>query len=210
MTVTEEQRAITTPAPEIGAVPPPAGRRWLPAALAGSAGLVVVGLLVLLWFGISQKDRGTVGLASVPLREAPDFELGLFDGGTYRLSDNLASGKPVLVNFWASWCIPCRDEAPLLEAAWNRYRDRVSFVGVDVQDTDADALAFIKEFGITYPNGPGNAGRISIAYGMRGVPESYFVATDRRIIRKWNGALTQASLDQFLAETLDASSPESR
>src|SRR5260221_455739 len=86
-----------------------AARAWLPAALAGVSGAVVIGLLLLLWFGVEQRDRGTVGESSVPLRQAPDFTLGLFDGGTFRLSDQLqqGQGRPVLVNFWASRCVPC-------------------------------------------------------------------------------------------------------
>ena len=109
------------------------------------------------------------------------------------------------MNFWASWCVPCRDEAPVLEAAWRRYRERVAFVGVDVQDTDTEPRAFLREFGITYPNGAGGAGPISVAYGLRGVPESYFVAADGRVVRKWNGPLGTAGLEQFLAEVLRAS-----
>jgi len=165
----------------------------------------VVGLLLLLWFGLAQRDKGTVGPSSVPFRQAPNFELGLFDGSTYRLSETLASGKPAVVNFWASWCVPCREEAPLLESTWQRNRERISLVGVDVQDTDQDALAFLREFGITYPNGAGNSGPTSIAYGMRGVPETYLIATDGQIIRKWNGALTAAGLEQFLDELVRAS-----
>jgi cytochrome c biogenesis protein CcmG, thiol:disulfide interchange protein DsbE len=175
---------------------------WAPAAPAGVSGAVVLGLLFLLWFGLEQRDKGTVGEASVSLRQAPDFTLGLFDGGALRLSDELhqGQGRPALVNFWASWCVPCAEEAPVLEDGWQRYRDRVSFVGVDVQDVDADALAFIQKFNVTYPNGAGNAGPTSVAYGMRGVPESYFVARDGRIVRKWNGALSTAALERYLNE----------
>ena len=182
-----------------------AARPWLPAALAGGSGAVVIGLLLLLWFGIEQRDRGTVGEASVPFRQAPDFELGLFEGGSFHLADELRQDRPVLVNFWASWCVPCAEEAPVLEDGWQRYRDRVAFVGVDVQDVDADALAFLKKFHVSYPNGAGNAGPTSVAYGMRGVPESYVIARDGRILRKWNGALTTASLERYLDEVLRAS-----
>ncbi len=185
-----------------GSAPPPQ-RPWLPAALAVASGVVVLGLLMVLWFGIQQRERGTVGEVSVPLRTAPDFQLGLFDDGTFRLANELSQGRPVLVNFWASWCGPCVDEAPVLEAGWQRYRDLVSFVGVDVQDTDADALAFIQKFHVSYPNGAGNSGPTSIAYGMRGVPESYFVARDGRIVRKWNGALSTAGLERFLNEVIN-------
>jgi cytochrome c biogenesis protein CcmG/thiol:disulfide interchange protein DsbE len=203
--VTAEQEPVDESSLGERPVQPARGRAWLPAALAAFAGAAVVGLLVLLWFGLAQRERGTVGQASVPFRQAPDVELGLFDGGTFRLSEVLANGQPVLLNFWASWCVPCRDEAPILEAASKRYRDRVAFVGVDVQDTDSEARAFLRQYGVTYPNGDGNAGAISVAYGLRGVPETYFIATDGRIIRKWNGPLGTAGLEQFLDELLRAS-----
>ncbi len=195
------------PAPEVvsdhqGA--PVAGRPWVPAALAATSGVIVISLLLVLLFGIQQREKGTVGEASVPLRQAADFELGLFDGGAFRLTNELGRGRPVLVNFWASWCVLCADEAAILENGWQRYRERLTFVGVDVQDTEADALGFLQKFHVTYPNGAGNAGPISIAYGMRGVPESYFIACDGTILRKWNGALTAAALDSYLAELLRA------
>jgi len=181
-----------------------ASRPWLPAALAGVSGFVVVGLVMLLWFGLQQKEIAGAKVVSVPFSTAPDFNLGLFDGSTFRLSDTLKSGKPVVVNFWASWCGPCADEAPVLQDAARRNGDRIAFIGVNVQDQDTDALAFLRKYGITYPNGSGNGGPISIQYGMRGVPETYFIAPDGRLVRKWN-TLTAADLEQFLAELQRAS-----
>jgi cytochrome c biogenesis protein CcmG, thiol:disulfide interchange protein DsbE len=182
----------------------PAHRPWLPAALAAGSGFVVVALLVLLWYGLQQKEIAGSKVVSVPFTRAPDFSLQLFDGSTFQLSETLASGKPVVVNFWASWCGPCADEAPALQAAFRRNGDRIAFVGVNVQDTDADALAFLRKYGVSYPNGSSNAGPISILYGMRGVPETYFIAPDGRLVRKWN-TLTAADLDQFLVELQRAS-----
>jgi cytochrome c biogenesis protein CcmG/thiol:disulfide interchange protein DsbE len=179
-------------------------RPWLPAVVAAISGAIVVGLLSLLWFGLQQKEIAGSKVVNVPFTNAPDFSLGLFDGSTLALSDTLKGGKPVVVNFWASWCGPCADEAPVLQDAARRYGDRVTFVGVDVQDLDTDAQAFIRKYGITYPNGSGNAGPISVQYGMRGVPETYFIAPDGRLIRKWN-TLTAADLEQLLAELQRAS-----
>ena len=182
----------------------PGGRPWLPAALAAVSGAVVVSLLALLWFGLQQKEIASSKVVNVPFANAPEFSLGLFDGSTFALSTALKTGKPAVVNFWASWCGPCADEAPILQDASRRYADRVTFVGVDVQDLDSDAQAFLRKYGITYPNGSGNAGPISVQYGMRGVPETYFVAPDGRLVRKWN-TLTTADLEQFLAELQRAS-----
>jgi cytochrome c biogenesis protein CcmG/thiol:disulfide interchange protein DsbE len=178
----------------------------MPAALAAASGAVVLGLLVLLWFGLQQKEIAGSKVVNVPFTQAPDFQLGLFDGSTFTLSQALGSGKPVVVNFWASWCGPCADEAPLLQDSARRNSDRFTFVGIDVQDQDADAQAFIRKYGISYPNGSGNAGPISIQYGMRGVPETYFIAPDGRLVRKWN-TLTAADLEQFLAELQRAIGP---
>jgi cytochrome c biogenesis protein CcmG/thiol:disulfide interchange protein DsbE len=177
----------------------------MPAAMAAVSGAVVVALLLLLWFGLQQKEVAGSKVVNVPFTTAPNFALGLFDGSTFTLAEALSTGKPVVVNFWASWCGPCADEAPLLQDAARRNANRFTFVGVDVQDQDADALAFIRKYGITYPNGAQNAGPISVQYGMRGVPETYFIAPDGRLIRKWN-TLTAADLEQFLAELERASS----
>ncbi len=182
----------------------PNGRPWLPAALAGAAGVVVIGLLALLAFGLQQHEIEGATVVPVPFTAAPDFSLGLFDGTTLTRDGVLATGKPLVLNFWASWCGPCADEAPLLEAAAKRDGDRIEFVGVNVEDIDTDAQAFLSKYGISYPNGSGNAGPISVAYGMRGVPETYFIAPDGRLIRKWN-TLTAADLDQFLTELQRAS-----
>jgi cytochrome c biogenesis protein CcmG/thiol:disulfide interchange protein DsbE len=180
-------------------IPQVSSRPWLPAALAAISGAVIVGLLVLLWFGLQEKEVASSKVVNVPFTQAPDFTLGLFDGSNFTLSNALQSGKPVVVNFWASWCGPCADEAPVMQDGARRYGDKVTFVGVDVQDVDSDAQAFLQKYGITYLNGSGNAGPISVQYGMRGVPETYFIAADGHLVRKWN-VLTSADLEQFLGE----------
>jgi cytochrome c biogenesis protein CcmG/thiol:disulfide interchange protein DsbE len=113
-----------------------------------------------------------------------------------------------VVNFWASWCGPCADEAPVLQDAARRYGDKITFLGVDVEDIDSDAQSFLSKYGISYQNGSSNAGPTSVLYGMRGVPETYFIATDGHLVRKWN-VLTSADLEQFLGELQRASGTRS-
>src|ERR671938_1407525 len=171
MTVGEQEVTATSS-------PAAASSRWVPALVAAGAGVLVVTLLALLWFGLQQKELAGSKVVNVPFSQAPDFELGLFDGSTFKLSDALAQGKPVVVNFWASWCGPCADEAPLLQAAAQRRGSEFTFVGVNVEDIDADAQAFMRKYGISYPNGSGNSGPISIKYGLRGVPATCFIDSD--------------------------------
>jgi cytochrome c biogenesis protein CcmG/thiol:disulfide interchange protein DsbE len=128
---------------------------------------------------------------------APDFTLHTFDGQVITLSE--LRGQVVVINFWASWCPPCRDEAPYLEATWQAYRDQgVMFLGVDYVDTEVEALAYIDEFGITYPNGPDLGTRISQAYRIKGVPETFFVAKDGTLRGVKIGPLAPPELDQKL------------
>lgn len=124
---------------------------------------------------------------------APNFTLPLFEGGALTLSE--LRGQVVVVNFWASWCIPCRDEAPFLERAWRRFRDQdVIFIGIAYLDTDKESRAFMQEFGITYPNGPDIGTQIAPQYRITGVPETFFVAKDGRLADMEIGPLTEARL----------------
>ncbi len=142
---------------------------------------------------------------------APAFELKTFDGQTVRLTD--LKGKAVAVNFWASWCQPCREEAPFLEAAWRKYKDRgFVLIGVDYVDTDEAARAYMKEFDLTYPNGPDVKTLISQAYNITGVPETYFIGKDGKILTgkdangkaygNWIGPITQAALEERIEKLL--------
>ena len=131
-------------------------------------------LLVILGIGLSRSQQGQVAKGEL----APDFELTAFSGETYRLAEY--RGSVILVNFWASWCESCKPEAKDLEAAYQYYspRDDVLFLGVDYVDTEPEALGYLEEFGITYPNGPDLKTKISQAYRIRGVPETYIIDPD--------------------------------
>jgi cytochrome c biogenesis protein CcmG/thiol:disulfide interchange protein DsbE len=180
------------PTPEVGA------RSARVVALV--VGLAMVGLLALMIWGIGKRAAGTVGSVPVTARPAPTFSLPLLDGASFDLAS--ARGKPVVLNFWASWCIPCEDEAAVLERGSRMYRDRAVFIGVNVQDTDPLARAFMQRFGVTYPNGRDTTGAIAVEYGMSGVPETYFVDRNGQLVAKWQGALDDARLRSFLDDLL--------
>jgi len=171
---------------------------WLARVFTLGLVLGVLALLTLFVWGLGRRSASSVGVVSTSLREAPSFQLDLFDGT--RLSSESLQGSPAVLNFWASWCIPCEDEAPALESAAQRYRGKVRFVGIDVQDAEPEARQFLRRYGVTYANGQDRTGSISIDFGMAGVPETYFIQADGRIRRKWAGPLNSAQLDQFLAE----------
>lgn len=168
---------------------------------AGLAFTFVIALLSLLAFGLvkansTQRDTGL----------APDFTLTGFDGRKATLSE--LRGKVVVINFWASWCLPCRQEAPYLEQTWRKYKDRgVVFIGVDYVDTDKEALAYIKEFDITYINGPDLGTRISQAFNIKGVPETYFVAKNGELRGVQIGPLQAPQLDQKIEALLSEPYP---
>jgi cytochrome c biogenesis protein CcmG/thiol:disulfide interchange protein DsbE len=142
------------------------------------AWIAVLGLLALLAFGLLRTQKGTVAVGE----KAPDFTLTTFDGQQFQLSDY--DGKVVLVNFWASWCKPCEQEAADLESAWRYYQPRgdVLFLGVDYVDTETEAKAYLEKFDITYPNGPDLATRISQAYRITGVPETFIIGKDGKLV----------------------------
>ena len=161
--------------------------------------VVVVPLIGLLAYGFVLDPRKIPSpLVSKP---APPFTLTLFDGG--RLSFEELRGKVVVVNFWASWCVPCREEAPLLEATWRAYRDQgVVFIGVNFQDQERAAREFLEEFGITFPNGPDPGSKIAIDYGVYGIPELFFIDPQGRITYKHIGLIGGPILRGKLEEAL--------
>ena len=160
---------------------------------------VVLALVLMLGYGLANKQGDTGN--SLLAREAPNFTLELFDGNTLTLSD--LRGQPVVVNFWASWCPTCREEAADVEKVWREQKDRgVVFVGVNVSDARQDALDYIKEFDITYSNGPDPGKKIYDAYGVTGFPETFFVNRQGVVVRKYVGPLDQQTLAAFVEEVL--------
>ena len=143
------------------------------------------------------KVFGSGQLLELKPYPAPPVSFKLFSGASWQLAS--FRGKPVVMNFWASWCPPCRQEVPVLQRGWLAHRSQAEFVGVDVWDTDKDAQAFLQGFGATYPNGPDPSGHIAINYGLTGVPETFFISPGGQVVHHYIGPLDQASLDSLVA-----------
>jgi cytochrome c biogenesis protein CcmG/thiol:disulfide interchange protein DsbE len=157
---------------------------------------LLIALLALMGWGLQAQAGGPVESGS-----APDFSLTTFEGETITLSE--LRGQVVIINFWASWCPPCREEAAYLEATWRKYKDQgVVFLGVDYVDAEPNALAYIEEFDITYPNGPDIAQKISKAYSIKGVPETFYVDKTGQLRGVHIGPLYAPTLDDKIDELL--------
>jgi cytochrome c biogenesis protein CcmG/thiol:disulfide interchange protein DsbE len=199
------EEAVTAVAPSAQGRPSKPGKTWRFLVAAS----VLLGVLALFAWGLTRDPK----LIPSPLidKEAPLFALEVFEGGAFRLEEQ--RGKVVVLNVWASWCYPaCWNEAPRLEAAWRQYRDQgVIVVGLNYQDREAEARAFIQRFGKTFPNGPDKGSKIAIAYGVYGVPETFFIDHTGQIYAKHIGEISsetlQAKIDEGLArrrQQLDA------
>ena len=141
-------------------------------ALAAVAGLL--GLLV--WRLTHRPHAPAIG------GPAPGFSLRRV-GATGTLDLASLRGKPVVLNFWASWCVPCKGEAAMLEQAWRRYRKQgVVFVGVDYHDVTSDAQKFLSHHGVTYPSVQDGSGAVADSYGVLAVPETYFIDRKGRLV----------------------------
>ncbi len=157
--------------------------------------LSVVPVLALLAYGFRVNPHDIPS----PLvgRPATPFVLRTFDGRDLSLAS--LRGRVVVLNFWASWCYPaCYEEAPALERSWRAYRDReVSVVGVAIQDQPDAARKFIADFSLSFPNAPDPDGKVSVDYGVYGVPETFFIDRAGRIRLKQTGAVSD---DLFRSE----------
>jgi cytochrome c biogenesis protein CcmG/thiol:disulfide interchange protein DsbE len=155
----------------------------------------LAGLLVMVGVTLNKRQQGSVQ----PGDTIPSFNIPLFSGYEYQgqsqfsLADH--RGKVVVINFWASWCKPCEQEAAELEQAWQKYEPsgQVIFLGVDYVDTEPEARVYLEKYGITYPTGPDMGTKVSQLFRTTGVPETYFI--DR------NGVLRYVQIGPFLSVT---------
>ena len=170
-------------------------------------GLLALALFAALAYGLANRSPATGRSGETRIgKPAPEFAMRLLDGGEFRLSDH--QGVPLVINFWASWCPPCRQESPAFERQWRRYGDSgIQFVGVDIQDDVSDAEAYVREFGLTFPNGLDPDGKITIDYGVIGLPVTFFVGYSGIVEGRWVGAIPEDKLEEWV-KTLVADSPQ--
>lgn len=149
--------------------------------------------LAFIGWGMQRTQQGPILVG----QQAPDFHLTTFDGQEF--SNASLAGKVVVINFWASWCLPCEDEAALLETSWHYFqsRDDVVFLGVDYADTPKEAEEFLQTNQITYPNGIDVGTHMSKAFRIRGVPETFIIGRDGKIAAIKIGPINSA--DELLS-----------
>jgi cytochrome c biogenesis protein CcmG, thiol:disulfide interchange protein DsbE len=199
------EASVAEPAPERSPL------RWV---ARGAAILAAAAFIALLAYGIATKGTNTSiddSLARDEAAPAPNFTLDVLQpgtGGDPRIAQAMADGKlslrelrgsPVILNFWASWCIPCRDESPNLQSTWEAERGNgVIVLGLDQQDITGDARAFIKRFALTYPMVRDGGDSTAHRYGTTGIPETYFISPEGKVVGHVIGALTPVSARRFL------------
>jgi cytochrome c biogenesis protein CcmG/thiol:disulfide interchange protein DsbE len=160
---------------------------------------LVAGLLALLIWKVAQGSQNEAKIG----KSAPDFTLGRLDrAGSLQLSS--LRGKVVVLNFWASWCQPCKLEAPDLAASAKKWSGRVVVLGVDVNDPSGDARGFMRKYGITYPIVHDNKNVTSPKYGLTGLPETFFLDRRGRIVSHVISGIKAADLQRGVEEALRA------
>ena len=158
--------------------------------------LVLAGVVALFAWSLSREQTLASPLVGKP---APPFTMPLLAADSTVSLEKLR-GTPVVLNFWASWCLSCRDEARVLEAGWQSYGPEVAFVGIAVNDAQDAAIDFIRRYGKTYHLGSDVEGAAAVDYGLYGVPETFFISRDGTILSRHIGPLTTSVLDQRIAE----------
>ncbi len=132
---------------------------------------------------------------------APDFSLQLFDGNTFQMSD--MKGKAVVINFFASWCVSCGEETPTIEKTAQKYaKQGVMFLAIAIDDTEKKARAFIKKVGLSIPAGLDRTGEIKEAFGLYGMPTTFFIDKNGMVSYFHAGVVTAALLEHEIEKLL--------
>ena len=173
-------------------------------------GVPVLLVLSLFVWGVAKNDgvagrpgvNDNFGEVSISTDPMSDFELTTLSGEVVSIADY--RGKVVMVDFWSSWCVPCRVEGPILSETYLKWRDRgVEFVGIAIWDSEGPVLDFIELHGIEYVNAIDASGLTAVDFGVTGIPEKFFINTEGEIVRKVIGPNTRETLDSILTDLTD-------
>jgi cytochrome c biogenesis protein CcmG/thiol:disulfide interchange protein DsbE len=176
-------------------------RRLITLALAIAVALVSVAV----WQALSSSDQSSSSALVGPRgMAAPPFALAKVSHPSQTLSLSDFRGRDLVINFWASWCVPCRTEMPLLEASFRSERGKVVFVGIDTNDTSNAAQAFLARVHVTYPAVSDPNGNTAVAYGLFGLPTTVFISPSGRIVGRHIGQLRADTLRAAMQEAFGA------
>lgn len=167
----------------------PSRRRLIATGVIGAAAVVVGASVVL-----ARRLHPSSTVPALVGQRAPAFVLDGLGGQAGGVSLAAFAGRPLVINFWASWCVPCRTEMPVLEAVHEALGDRVAFVGIDHQDDHTSAVEFIAYTGVTYESGFDPTGAVAASYGLYGLPTTVLVAPDGLVVAEVAGAVTEGRL----------------
>ncbi len=199
--------------PELDPDPVRGGRGWPLGALALTGVVAVIAVTLVVSFLSADDDAppttSPVGIATLPgpgeevappaVEVAADFSIDLYDGTRFSLSEHQATdGRPVFLNLWASWCVPCRNEMPAIDAAADRYPG-VFFLGIAVEDDPRAAERFAEEIGVDYPLGFDETDRVNVGYPHFGLPATFLISEDGRVVERVFGEVTESQIDALLA-----------
>lgn len=170
-----------------------------PVVLGAMAIVISLAVIVTLQY---QPDSSAVRRSSAD-SAAPTFRIPDLrdEAATIDLRD--LRGRPVVLNFWASWCVPCRKEMPAFQAVYRRTGDDVAFLGINNKDSRDDALDLLRTTGVRYPSGFDPKGQVAQAYGLYGMPTTVFISADGRILATRTGEMTESALSAAITELFD-------
>ena len=181
-------------------------RQWI--LLIG--GLPAMALFALLGWALAQSGGNPGGLGvnsrlgevAATNQPVPQFVVTSLNGA--EIDIKALRGKVVMIDFWSSWCGPCRAEAPILSQVYREYEGQpVAFIGIAIWDNSSDILKFADEFNVQYPNAIDSEGRIAFEYGVTGIPQKFFIDSSGTLVRKYVGPMNATTLRQVLDEMLD-------
>ncbi len=207
MTSPEQDSAIADTIANTADDAPSGRKKWI--IIVGAFAPLTLVAALLIWGTVQGGGRPggifvnlTGGDVAIDVAPAPDFTLTAFNGDTVRLSDHL--GKVVFVDFWSSWCAPCQQEAPVLKVVSDAMVGKdVAFIGIDVWESQVGAgRTFARRSGWDYPSGIDQNGAITIEYGVKGLPEKFFIDQEGNLVKKFIGPISVERLTSILNDML--------